>query len=223
MTDPQDDVPCRGCETEGPPARLDDDGMCRRCRVPHVDLADVIAGEAVNALREIATIIGCPANTDPLTDLDGLVMMVRGLAERAETVRVVTADAVAAERAAAAAWVREWDPRLGQIASHIEDGRHIDDDAPPLPSLRMTLLLRDELLRQVQTLTAERDRRIDPVEHARAVMGSFLKGFEQAPGGGRTVLGEDENSSPSWSAWLIYGRPALRFRGGADVLAEVER
>ena len=72
-----------------------------------VDLADVIAGEAANALREIAEAIGCPANTDPLTDLDGLVLAVRGLAERAETVRVVT-------------------------------------------------LARDELLRQVQTLTAER-------------------------------------------------------------------
>ena len=40
MTDPQDDVPCRRCETEGPPARLDDDGVCRRCRVPHEREAD---------------------------------------------------------------------------------------------------------------------------------------------------------------------------------------
>ena len=63
------------------------------------DLADVIAGEAANALREIATIIGCPANADPLTDLDGLVLAVRGMAERAETVRVVTADRDAAEAA----------------------------------------------------------------------------------------------------------------------------
>ena len=40
MTDPQDDVPCRGCETEGPPTRLDDDGLCRRCCVPREREAD---------------------------------------------------------------------------------------------------------------------------------------------------------------------------------------
>ena len=61
-------------------------------RAENATLADVIAGEAANALREIGAIIGCPANADPLTDLDGLVLAVRGLVERAETVRVVTAD-----------------------------------------------------------------------------------------------------------------------------------
>lgn len=36
MTDPQNDAPCTSCEVEGPPARLDDDGVCRRCRETHI-------------------------------------------------------------------------------------------------------------------------------------------------------------------------------------------
>jgi len=81
-------------------------------------------GDCVAALRQIATAIGTPADVDPLADLPGLVMMVQGVAQRAESAAIVAADAVAAERKAAARWVREWDPRLGQIASQIEDGRH---------------------------------------------------------------------------------------------------
>ena len=219
--------------TEPPPGRWsrvqkwrDHDAAVERLKRLGLAIKDIADGEAkatTDALRSIATIVGCPANTDPLTDLDGLVSMVRGLAERAETVRVVTADrdalaaevdariadAVAADRAAVCAWVREWDPRLGQIASHIEDGRHINDDAPPLPSLRMVMLLRDELLRQVETLTAERDRRIDPVEHARAMVQAYRSGFD-----GRGWL----------AIWRIEPeRAALLARVGADVLAEVER
>ena len=124
----------------------------------------------VDPVRQIATIIGCPANADPLTDLDGLVSMVRGLAERAETVRVVTADrdalraevdariadAVAADRHAVGAWLRT-SVRSAPFARNVENGDHIDDDAPPLPSLRMVMLLRDELHRQIATLTAARD------------------------------------------------------------------
>jgi len=36
MTDPQDDVPCTACETEGSRSRLDKDGVCRRCREAHI-------------------------------------------------------------------------------------------------------------------------------------------------------------------------------------------
>ena len=198
-----------------------------------VDLADVIAGEAANALREIATIIGCPANADPLTDLDGLVLAVRGLAERAKTVRVVTADrdalaaevdarnadAVAADRAAAGAWLRACVPEGGGYARCIEHGDHIDDDAPPLPSLRMVLLLRDELLRQVETLTAERDRRIDPVKHARAVMDAWLACFV-----GERGYDDDILWCQAAMGWIQSDdRATLLARVGADVLAEVER
>ena len=52
LTDPQDDVPCRGCETEGPPARLDDDGLCRRCRVEAAEVDTRIA-DAVAAERQV--------------------------------------------------------------------------------------------------------------------------------------------------------------------------
>ena len=191
---------------------------------------DRLGRQAMSAIRSIATIIGCPANTDPLTDLDGLVMMVRGLAERAETVRVVTADrdvlaaevgariadAVAAERHAIGAWLRER-PGIAYLARSIEHGDHIDDDAPPLPSLRMVMLARDELLRQVETLTAERDRRIDPVEHAKAVMDGWS---------GWWVVnnGMPNNAQAVHRAWLESPeRVTLLDRVGPDVLAEVER
>lgn len=132
-----------------------------------------------DALRSIATIIGAPTNADPLTDLDGLVMAVRGLAERAETVRVVTADrdalvaemgariadAVAADRAAFGAWLRAQKDfnaadRLW-LARAIEHGDHIEQDesitaepAPPLPSLRLTLAANRMLLEKVATMEA---------------------------------------------------------------------
>ena len=44
MTDPQDDIPCRSCPTEGSRSRLDDDGLCPGCRTP--------AGRLVMALAE---------------------------------------------------------------------------------------------------------------------------------------------------------------------------
>jgi hypothetical protein len=69
--------------------------------------------------------------------------------------QIVAADAVAAERMAIGEWLRARPGDQCFIARAVEHGDHIDDDAPPLPSLRMTLLLRDELLRQVETLTAE--------------------------------------------------------------------
>ena len=174
-------------------------------------LADIAL--MADALREIATAIGCPANADPLTDLDGLVSMVQRLAQIAESrdlaaiIAEERADAVAADRVAAGAWLRN-PANWGQdIARAIEHGDHIDDDAPPLPSLRMTLLLRDELLRQVETLTAERDRRIEPVEHARAVMRAYL-----------LVAG-----GLMWRWARSPAREELLARVGADVLAEVER
>lgn len=173
-------------------------------------LADIAL--MADALREIATAIGCPADADPLTDLDGLVMMVQRLAQIAESrdlaaiIAEERADAVAADRVAAGAWLRSSVPSA-PFARSIEHGDHIDDDAPPLPSLRMTLLLRDELLRQVETLTAERDRRIEPVEHARAVMRAYL-----------LVAG-----GLMWRWARSPAREELLARVGADVLAEVER
>ena len=133
------------------------------------DLANVIAGEAANALREIGALAGVPSTFDVLLHLPDLVDWVRATAERAETVRVVTADrdalraemdsrvvdAVAAERHAIGAWLRT-SVHSAPFARAIEHGDHIDDDAPPLPSLRMAMLARDELLRQVRALTAER-------------------------------------------------------------------
>jgi len=188
-----------------------------------------------DALRDIGGILGIPSTVDVLLHLPDLVERVRGLAERAETGRVVTADrdarvadvgariadAVAAERHAIGAWLRT-SVRSAPLARNVEHGDHINDDAPPLPSLRMTLLLRDELHRQIKALEAERDRRIDPVEHARAVHGCFIACFAGA------LM---EYGSPLPQARMLAGglwlesaeRAALLARVGADVLAEVER
>lgn len=217
------------------------------------DLANMIAGEQASALRDIATAIGCPANVDPLTDLDGLVMMAGGLAERVVGVEARIADAVAGERAAIAEYVRRR-TMYPTLTHAIESGYHIDDDKPPLPSLRMTL--RDELLRQVETLTAERDelrttnielsgsiedidaeaaeasdhwaaeigrltaerdRRIEPVEHARAVMESYRWEWT-------AYNGMPNDSRRVHQAWLdSVVRATLIVRFGPEVLAEVER
>ena len=137
------------------------------------------------------------------------------------------ADAVAADRAAAGAWVRSLlgvasaERARDFIARSIEHGDHIGGDKPPLPSLRMTLLLRDELHRQIATLTAERDRRIDPVEHAREVHEAYHEGFGDAPSDYRASPHECDPRA----AWRekAYSRDNLLARVGADVLAEVER
>lgn len=182
-----------------------------------VTVADVIASEQANALRQIAAIVGSPKGSDPTTDLDGLVSMVRGLAERVVGVEARIADAVAADRMAAGEWVRADSPGSRvQIASAIEHGDHIDDDVPPLPSLRMTLLLRDELLRQVESLTAERDRRIEPVVHARAVMDSYIEGF-----GDSREASQMGDPKKAWREWSDSRQRLLDRLGG--LLAEVER
>ena len=195
----------------------------------------------MSVILGIAKIVGMPDGANPIEginicrvanprpdDLTPLELAVRGLAERAETVRVVTADrdarvadvgariadAVAAERHAIGAWLRT-SVRSAPLARNVEHGDHINDDAPPLPSLRMTLLLRDELHRQIKALEAERDRRIDPVEHARAVMTASLNGYGYG-------CGADSEAMFVWKN-IATDRSRLLARVGADVLAEVER
>ena len=48
LTDPQNDVPCTECETEGPLARLDEDGRCHSCHELIDALADAIEGGGTN-------------------------------------------------------------------------------------------------------------------------------------------------------------------------------
>ena len=262
-----------------------------------------------DALRDIGGILGIPSTVDVLLHLPDLVERVRGVAERAETVRVVTADrdvmrhelgrlqsmlaldapyavhdvltrladaaehlhrdhdcdadgwemteaaaasarrivaalvgytppdrdaetdariadAVAAERHAIGAWLRAHPMVDGAapFASAIEHGDHIEQDesitaepAPPLPSLRLTLAANRMLLEKVETLTAERDRRIDPVEYAKAVMDGWS---------GWWVVnnGMPNNAQAVHRAWLESPeRVTLLDRVGPDVLAEVER
>ena len=51
MTNPQDDVPCRGCETEGPPSRLGRDRLCPDCEIPELRLINDLAAIGVFATR----------------------------------------------------------------------------------------------------------------------------------------------------------------------------
>ena len=180
MTDPQDDEPCAACDTEGSRSRLDEDGLCPDCRTPAGRLVTALGSLGIKAEASDArtvsvgaavvdlddgpwTIMG--ADADGITAADAIAAIVqapglRAVALPAESSAIVVVDAVAAERMAIGAWLRSLrvvHPDLDKIARGLEHGDHIDDDAPPMPSLRMTLLLRDELLRQVETLTAERD------------------------------------------------------------------
>jgi len=49
MTDPQDDVPCRACPTEGSRSRLDEDGLCPNCRTPAGRLVTALAARNIKA------------------------------------------------------------------------------------------------------------------------------------------------------------------------------
>jgi hypothetical protein len=79
-----------------------------------------------NALRQIATAIGTPADVDPLADLPGLVLAVQAVAQRAESSAIVAADAVAAERMAIGAWLRARTMVDAPLARSIERGDHIE-------------------------------------------------------------------------------------------------
>lgn len=165
MTDPQDDVPCRGCGTLTQHATE----ICDDCRTP--------AGRLVTALMDLnidAEIddrfvnVGClivDTNDEGMWSIDGheedgitaanaIAAIVQAPGLRAD-VDARIADAVAAERHAIGAWLRT-SVRSAPFAHNVEHGDHIDDDAPPLPSLRMVMLARDEAWRQVEALTAER-------------------------------------------------------------------
>jgi hypothetical protein len=72
---------------------------------PHV-LTDIAL--MADALRQIATAIGTPANVDPLADLPGLVLMVQGLAQRAESAAVL------------AGQVRALEAELARLTAHTE-------------------------------------------------------------------------------------------------------
>lgn len=209
-------------------------------------LADIAL--MADALREIATAIGCPANADPLTDLDGLVSMVRGLAERAETVRVVTADRdalrIRLERVEG-----EDVPILTRSLDLADDSYlttkaaleaagypHVDGQ-PLADRVAMLAAERDDLMGhgvhpdrvgpsvldvEIERLTAERDRRIEPVDHARAVRDCFVACFTGA-------LMEYGSTLPqarmlAAGLWLESAeRATLLARVGPEVLAEVER
>ena len=78
---------------------------------------------------------------------------VERLRAEVEALRAGQDEAVAAERHRIGAWIRAQKEvnvvdRLS-LSRAIEHGDHIDDDAPPLPSLRSLMLLRDELRRQI--------------------------------------------------------------------------
>lgn len=104
--------------TEPPPGRWsrvqkwrDHDAVVDRLKRLGLAIKDIADGEAkaaTDALRSIATIIGCPANTDPLTDLPGLVMMVQAVVQRAESSAVL------------AGQVRALDAEVARLHTHTE-------------------------------------------------------------------------------------------------------
>ena len=170
MTDPQNDIPCRDCKRPTQHATE----ICDDCRTPAGLLVTALEAAGIEGLNhDSGTTVGVGCLTiemseddsgrwtidgfdaDGVTAVDAIAAIVQAPGLRAD-VDARVADAVAAERHAIGAWLAARDQ--GNIAIAIEYGDHIDDDAPPQPSLRMVLLLRDELLRQVETLTAERDR-----------------------------------------------------------------
>jgi len=52
-TDPQDDVPCQGCETEGPEHALNDEGLCRACAAEDEDEDCDLAGDRAALLARV--------------------------------------------------------------------------------------------------------------------------------------------------------------------------
>ena len=98
------------------------------------------------------------------------------------------------------------------IATAIGTPAHVD----PLADLPGLVLMVQAVVQRAESsaiVAAERDRRIDPVEHARAVMRAYM-----LTGGGVV----DEGGA-RWRWGRSRTREDLLARVGPDVLAEVER
>ena len=169
MTDPQNDAKCRDCGALTQHATE----ICDDCRTPAGRLVTALEAAGIEDLNhDSGTTVGVGCLTievseddsgrwtidgfdaDGITAVDAIAAIVQAPGLRAD-VDARIADAVAAERHAIGAWLRT-SVRSAPFAHNVEHGDHIDDDAPPLPSLRMVMLARDEAWRQVEALTAER-------------------------------------------------------------------
>jgi hypothetical protein len=69
MNDPQNDIACTACETEGPRSRLDD-GLCPDCRTPAGRLVTALAARGVKATKDAddfeLTVDGMDIGADPI-------------------------------------------------------------------------------------------------------------------------------------------------------------
>jgi hypothetical protein len=69
-TDPQNDIPCTECKTEGPRSRLDKDGLCPGCRTPAGRLVTALAARGVKATKDAddfeVTVDGMDIGADPI-------------------------------------------------------------------------------------------------------------------------------------------------------------
>ena len=136
LTDPQDDVPCRGCETEGPRARLDDEGLCPDCRTPAGRLVTALAERGVKATANARGMVRPVGNfrrlaCTPPAD-DGEVWEISGVEEYADDAIKDQADAIAAivqapglraERNTLAARVAALEAHNGRLRSALQQAK----------------------------------------------------------------------------------------------------
>jgi hypothetical protein len=108
--------------------------------------------------------------------------------------------------------VAELSDALRQIATAIGTPAHVDPLAD-LPGLVLAVQAVVQRAESSAIVAAERDRRIDPVEHARAVMRAYML----------TVGGVVDEGGARWRWGRSRTREDLLARVGPDVLAEVER
>lgn len=78
----------------------------------------------------------------------------------------VVADALALDRYRIGAWLRE--RGHADLARAVEHGDHVDDDQPPIPSLRLVMAARDMHMQRADDAEAEVKRLRDLVREAYA-------------------------------------------------------
>jgi len=127
LTDPQNDVPCTSCETEGSRSRLNEDGLCPDCRTPAGRLVTALAARGVKAtidgdhalidgeIRGYVAPGGWEIACDDVGDEDDAIE-----AAADAIAAIVQAPGLRAERDTLAARVKELEAENARLTSRVE-------------------------------------------------------------------------------------------------------
>jgi hypothetical protein len=123
MNDPQNDIPCTECKTEGPRSRLDD-GLCPDCQTPAGRLVTALGVLGIKAAANDEETVTAAGFIGAMIDGDNEWTLYRIGAdlEAADAIAaIVQAPGLRAERDALAARVKELEAAVIDVADELDE------------------------------------------------------------------------------------------------------